>query len=186
MKEVRKWNNPHLLKMIQHYKSANNIYLAMEYYNGGDLLAKILDGKLTEKDSIRYFKQIVKGMIDLWKHNIMHRDLKPQNIMLHNDVIKIVDFGLSKESGANIYLTSLGTPLTMAPEVLNRKPYCNKADIWSLGTILYMMLEVRLPFHPRNQESILDCIDRQKRPIFYKTFTPFTIELVNKCLAVKE
>jgi serine/threonine protein kinase len=81
--------------------------------------------------------------------------------MLHDDVIKIVDFGLSKGSKRNIYLTSLGTPFTMAPEVLSKKPYTNKADIWSLGTILYMMLEVRFPFHPRTNENILSCILNQ-------------------------
>jgi serine/threonine protein kinase len=68
--------------------------------------------------------------------------------MLHDGVIKIVDFGFSKVSRTGIYETPLGTPSTMAPEVLSGKLYTNKADIWSLGAILYMMLETRLPFHP--------------------------------------
>jgi len=58
-------------------------------------------------------------MKGLWDSNIAHRDLKLENIMIHDGICKIVDFGLSKISDQNVYKTSLGTPLTMAPEVIN-------------------------------------------------------------------
>lgn len=69
----------------------------------------------------------------------MHRDLKPDNILLHNGKIKIADFGFSKslKSPTDLAQTMLGSPIYMAPEVLNGDPYTMKADIWSLGVVLY-------------------------------------------------
>ena len=74
------------------------------------------------------------------KHNIIHRDLKTQNIMFHNQILKIVDLGFSKAlpSGDGVeYGTTLGTIITMAPEVMKKQKYGLKADIWSIGIILY-------------------------------------------------
>lgn len=87
----------------------------------------------------------------------MHRDLKPENILLNNDVLKVADFGFCKnlEGPSDIAQTMLGSPIYMAPEVIKGEPYTMKADIWSLGVVLYEMLYGICPF---NSSSIAKLI----------------------------
>jgi serine/threonine-protein kinase ULK/ATG1 len=91
---------------------------------------------------------------------IVHRDLKLANILLTNDfVIKLADFGFAKFAENNILLQSYcGTPITMAPEILKRKQYNEKCDIWSLGIIIYKMLFGDYPFFPQTY-SLDDLIE---------------------------
>lgn len=82
---------------------------------------------------------------------IVHRDLKSENIMNHNGIFKIIDFGFSKKLPSNSEAfkgTVLGTIITMAPEVIRKQNYGVKADIWSLGIIFYEMIYGRLPYEP--------------------------------------
>ena len=78
----------------------------------------------------------------------MHRDLKPQNILLQKDTIKICDFGFAKKMSASTqFLKSIkGTPLYLAPEIFDEKPYTDKVDVWSLGVILFQLAIGRTPF----------------------------------------
>lgn len=91
--------------------------------------------------------------------NIMHRDFKLPNILKHNGVIKIADFGFAKILGENDYAnTMLGSPLNMAPEILAGKEYTNKADIWSIGVCFYEMLFGRSPFAAKSIVELLNKI----------------------------
>ena len=92
----------------------------------------------------------MKGILEAINHchanNVVHRDIKPENIMINDDdETKLIDFGLSKTSKKNNMTTVAGTPFYMAPEVLNQN-YTSKADIWSLGVLLYTMVSGYLPF----------------------------------------
>lgn len=80
--------------------------------------------------------------------NIMHRDLKPSNILVHDGKIKLADFGFCKslESHRDLAHTMLGSPIYMAPEVLKGEIYTIKADIWSLGVVIYEMIFGFCPF----------------------------------------
>ena len=78
------------------------------------------------------------------EYSIMHRDFKAANVFINNGVFKIGDFGFAKE--AVLTATVLGTPLYMAPEILNKRKYNNKTDIWSLGVVLYQMIFGTYPF----------------------------------------
>lgn len=90
--------------------------------------------------------------------NIMHRDLKPSNIMLHNGTIRLGDFGFCKslESQRDLAQTMLGSPIYMAPEVLRGEIYTVKADIWSLGVVVY---EMAFGFCPFQENSIARLIN---------------------------
>ena len=84
-------------------------------------------------------KQIRNGLNELYKNNIIHRDLKPQNILVYEgEILKISDFGFAKSYNPdnNLENTMCGSPLYMAPEILQYKSYTDKADLWSVGIII--------------------------------------------------
>ena len=121
-----------------------HLSLVMEYADGGDLLHKINTHKKnstypSEREIWQIFIQIVRGLKALHDLDILHRDLKCANIFLFNDgVVKLGDFGFCKSlENANMTKTMLGSPIYMAPEILRGEIYSTKADIWSLGVVLY-------------------------------------------------
>lgn len=96
----------------------------------------------------------------------MHRDFKVANVLLHNGVCKIADLGFAKQmQKQKMTGTILGTSLTMAPEVLEEKPYSFQADIWSLGVVFYQLLSGNYPYMGLNDMDILKKI-KNTRPNF--------------------
>lgn len=96
-------------------------------------------------------------MKTLLKNNIIHRDIKTANIFIHNDTFKIGDFGFATDNLTD--MPKLGTPLYMAPELLNAKPYTQKVDVWSLGVILYQLLLGDFPFKATSEEKLKEVIE---------------------------
>lgn len=94
------------------------------------------------------------GFKAMHQNNFMHRDFKAANIFIHNGMAKIGDFGFAKEV-IQTTNTIIGTPITSAPEVLNKQAYNNKADLWSLAVVYYHMLEGKLPFMASNIPTLL-------------------------------
>ena len=89
----------------------------------------------------------------------MHRDLKPDNIFFHNGVVKVGDFGFCKSlEKAEMTKTMLGSPIYMAPEILNGQIYSNKADIWSIGVVLYEMLYGYCPFESSSIPKLIEVL----------------------------
>lgn len=165
IKVLRSCNNENIIKLYDIKKTANNFYLILEYCNEGDLM-QYLKAKqyINEEEAIEYFLQILNAFKTLVKSKIMHRDFKLANILKHDGHIKIADFGFSKLLGTdNKAQTMLGSPLNMAPEVLNNEAYNNKADIWSIGTVFYEMLFGKPPFVASNMIDLIRNI--QKNPV---------------------
>lgn len=130
--------HPNIIQLYN-YKFDNDVLLLiMEYCSDGDLVKWIKKDK-TPDEIYNVIKQIVEGMDYLHKNKIIHRDIKPQNILLHNSKIKICDFGFSQtyKEGSSLFKTICGTPLYMSPEVINLMPYTIKSEIWSLGVLFY-------------------------------------------------
>lgn len=108
------------------------------------------------------------------RKNIIHRDLKPENILLKDGKAKIADFGLSKIINKNnMAVTFAGSPLNVAPEILQGEVYDNRVDIYSLGTILYEMLFGVTPFSESNVNDLIKSIKA-------KRFKDFDSKLISK------
>ncbi|GMI81459.1 SNF1-RELATED PROTEIN KINASE 3.14, SOS3-interacting protein 3, CBL-INTERACTING PROTEIN KINASE 6 [Hibiscus trionum] len=152
--------HPNIVELHEVMASKSKIYLAMELVRGGELFSKIAKGRLNEDSARHYFQQLVSVVDFCHSRGVYHRDLKPENLLLYEDCsLKVTDFGLSafsehlKQDG--LLHTTCGTPAYVAPEVIGKKGYDGaKADIWSCGVILYVLLAGFLPFQDDNLVSM--------------------------------
>ena len=156
MKKLKHDNIVNLLDVIWKDGQLNII---LEQCGGGDL-KKYLEGKAMREEYVQFYaKQLASGLEYLYKNKIIHRDLKPQNLLLNSDytVLKISDFGFAKIIGAEAMAQTIcGTPMYMAPEIMNVEPYTDRADLWSVGIILFEMFFARYPFHGmKNQYELM-------------------------------
>ncbi|EAS07778.1 Serine/Threonine kinase domain protein (macronuclear) [Tetrahymena thermophila SB210] len=180
----------HITKLFEFFETDKNCFLAMEYCNGGTLEKYIQQKKLiSEKEAKGYLIQLLSGFKDLHSHLVIHRDIKLENIMRHfpngqtgndtydnkNVVLKIADLGLAKEmKDEMIAHTYAGTVLTMAPEILKQKSYGFEVDVYSLGVILYYMVQGKYPFYENNDTKLLQKIKEQN--IQFKDENPVSLE----------
>ncbi|XP_047428365.1 serine/threonine kinase 17a like [Mugil cephalus] len=146
--------NPFVVALHDVYETNTEIILVLECAAGGEIFNQCVadnDEAFTEKDVIRLAKQILTGVAFLHRNNVVHLDLKPQNILLTSarplGDIRIVDFGLSRRMDKITEVREiLGTPEYVAPEVLNYEPISTATDMWSIGVLTYVMLTGESPF----------------------------------------
>ena len=167
------WKEVEIMRKIQSPYSVKlyNVLPSLHYYNmveelcDGDLYTELMkrpNGFSTEEVR-RIMIQLNDAFAQMQKHKIVHRDLKVQNIFIKYTTrpefdVKLGDYGFSKELSDDITATKLGTPITMAPEILMNRAYTSKADLWSIGVIIYHLLFKDLPFKGRNEVMILQNI----------------------------
>ena len=171
---LKKLHHSNIINLYSTIETNSQIYLIQEYASGKELFDYIIQKKkLCEKETLKYFQQIISGIEYIHKLGICHRDLKPENIILTlNNEIKIIDFGLSNFYNKNQLLKSVcGSPCYAAPEILKGNIYSGlKIDIWSCGIILYMMITGNLPFNDNNQISLYKQIIQGK--YYIPSFVP--------------
>jgi serine/threonine protein kinase len=160
LKEV---NHAHCLRLEGYFDEGQHVFVVLELITGGELFAKICEERnFSEQKAASMMKDILSGLAYLHSKGIIHRDLKPENLLLtskdENASIKLVDFGFAEQCGKENRLTKCcGTPLYIAPEVLNAglfktgPPYGLAADMWSIGVILYVLLCGYPPFRAKTQ-----------------------------------
>lgn len=179
--------HPNILELYEVMASKNKIYFVMEYAKGGELFKKVSKGKLREDMARKYFQQLISAVDFCHSRGVYHRDLKPENLLLdENGILKVSDFGLSALAESKhqdgLLHTSCGTPAYVAPELINRKGYDGaKADIWSCGVILYVMLAGYLPFHDSNLIAIYRKISKAEYK-FPNWFSPEVTKLLSRIL----
>lgn len=162
MKKLAAQNSKYTVRLYENFEDAVFLYLVMELCEG-TLFNLIVKNQLNEQQSLHIFAELLKGFKELHENKIIHRDLKPENIFIQNNAYKIADFGVSKHN-ADITSSYAGTPHYMAPELIQKKPYNYKVDVWSLGVILYFMLFKEFPF--RSSFNRLQEIQAATRPKF--------------------
>ncbi|KAL2899380.1 CBL-interacting protein kinase 2 [Bienertia sinuspersici] len=148
--------HPNIVYLYEVMATKTKVYFIMEHAKGGELFDKLTKGRLKEEVAQKYFRQLVSAVDFCHSRGVYHRDLKPENLLLDDaENLKVTDFGLSALADCKrqdgLLHTTCGTPAYVAPEIISRKGYDGaKADIWSCGVILYVLLAGFLPFHDSN------------------------------------
>lgn len=154
---------PSIIRLYETIWSNRIVVLVMEYIGSTNLmqyLKKQMSKKLPERKAKKIFKQIVEGVNYLHKLNIIHRDIKLENIIVSDEdqvTVKMIDFGfaLQNQTPETYNKVFCGTPCYMAPEIVSRQKYRGqKADCWALGVLLYVLLMGQFPFRNSNSQNM--------------------------------
>lgn len=156
--------SPHIVEYVEHFIHQKNLFIIMELCANGSLRSYMKRRTYLTLEECRYFSSgILNGVDYLHTQNVIHRDLKPHNVVLDSAMsVKICDFGLAilaDDPSLKQLNHQYGTPLFCAPEVLNQKGVTFASDIWSVGVILYYLLFGNYPFNEHKKENPFDMID---------------------------
>ncbi|XP_074643571.1 serine/threonine-protein kinase 36-like [Tubulanus polymorphus] len=154
-------HNDNIIQMLDSFETDKEVVAVTDYAEGE--LFQILedDGSLPEEQVQAIACQLVSALYYLHSHRILHRDMKPQNILLgKGGVVKLCDFGFARSMSMNtLVLTSIkGTPLYMSPELVEEQPYDHTADLWALGCILYELFTGTPPFYTNSIFQLVSLI----------------------------
>ncbi|XP_020553479.1 serine/threonine-protein kinase ATG1c isoform X2 [Sesamum indicum] len=189
---LKRINHPNIIRLHDMIEEPGKMYIILEYCKGGDLSMYIQQsqGRVPEATAKHFMQQLAEGLKVLRENNFIHRDLKPQNLLLSTDgdncILKIADFGFARSlQPRGLAETLCGSPLYMAPEIMQLQKYDAKADLWSVGTILYQLVTGKTPFTGSNQIHLLQNIIRStdlQFPPEAKHLSPHCTDLCKKLL----
>lgn len=169
---LKKINHPHIIKYYYSFIEDNTLSIITEYAESGDLyqhLQKHRNKKqnFSEAELWRIMSELTEALKYLHQNNIIHRDIKCQNVFLSKNLtVKLGDLGASKLMTAEMQATRVGTPLYLSPEMIKQQPYDFKIDIWGLGCILYTLAAKESPFVGSNLITLgISIINRNPKSI---------------------
>ena len=183
---LRKVRHPNIVKYYDSFIDGKSLYIVMEYAEGGSLqewVTRTRSAKkyLEEREVWRVYWEISQAVSYLHSMKITHRDLTSVNVLLgdHKRVM-ICDLGVSRISKGEDMLmkTRVGTPLFLSPEVVMRRPYCAKVDVWAMGCLIYTLLALRAPFMGHNLIDLAQAITKkspQRLPDMYSKELRYTV-----------
>jgi len=181
---LSKADHPFVVKFICAFQTMDKLYLVMEYIAGGELFSRLRnEGLFVEVDAKFYVGEIILAVEYLHSNGIIHRDMKPENVLLDKTGhIRITDFGLAKvHDGKSDVKTICGTDLYMAPEMLSGNGYGKAVDYWSVGAILYEMLTGDPPFYAKGSRKLYSLI-MSKKPRFHSWMSQDVVNLLKGLL----
>ncbi|KAI9141306.1 kinase-like domain-containing protein, partial [Paraphysoderma sedebokerense] len=180
-------SHDNVVNLLAWEKTEKTVYLVMEWCAWGDLNLEDLNiagiwGGLDEVVVKYFLGQLASALEFLRSHNLIHRDLKPQNLLLHPPpftpppeppvlhhlpILKLADFGFARylSTPTSLAETLCGSPLYMAPEILRYEKYDSKADLWSVGTVLFESLFGKVPYRASNHVELVKKISKGKDKI---------------------
>jgi CheY-like chemotaxis protein/tRNA A-37 threonylcarbamoyl transferase component Bud32 len=184
---VERIQSKHVARILDHGTADGHTYLVMEFFEGGDLSKRLGEQAVTPEEALRFFRELMFALGDIHEKGVLHRDLKPQNIMFRNDgTLAIVDFGIAKHVDA-IDRTGhgevLGTPRYMSPEQVQGRALDLRTDIYSAGVLLFQMLAGRHLFEAATAvEVALHHLNTQPPPLpdGMERFQPLLDKLLEK------
>ncbi|KRY50894.1 Twitchin [Trichinella britovi] len=149
MSELR---HPNLIHLHDAFDNDNSIVMIYEFLSGGELFEKVSDeeNRMTEDEAIGYMRQVCEGLAHMHERNIVHLDIKPENVMFcskNSNVLKLIDFGLAaKLNPSDIVKVTTGTAEFAAPEIVDMEPIGFYTDMWAVGVLAYVLLSGLSPF----------------------------------------
>ncbi|KAK0237831.1 Pkinase-domain-containing protein [Armillaria nabsnona] len=182
-------NHPNILRIYDVYEGARELFLILEYVEGGELFDFLVNkGRLDPSEALTVFLQIIYGLNYAHTFSIIHRDLKPENILIASfnpPLVKIADWGMAAFAPPSLHLeTSCGSPHYASPEIVNGHRYQGTAtDIWSCGIVLFALLSGRLPFDDKDVGILLSKV---KSGVFEmpQSLDPLAKNLLSRMLVV--
>lgn len=148
---MRRLHHDHLVTLYEAYECAGSFGMVMDYIAGGELFERIVAKEyLEEKEAVEYLHQLLEGLQHMHSKNIVHLDIKPENILCVDSTsnrIKLIDFGLARElKPGEVTRCALGTPDFVAPEAISFNEIKPQTDMWSTGVLTYVLLSGLMPF----------------------------------------
>lgn len=184
VKITKELNHPSILKSFDTFEDEDNYYHITELVDKGSLFDYVsTKGSLSENEARPIFSQILSAVeyLHLTKKTV-HRDLKLENILLDRNLrIRLIDFGFSQVIDENLFNQMVGSPAYVAPELATGQKYDLRVDVWSLGVILYAMLNGRLPFRGSTIEMQLKRVVMVE-PFYHPRLNPQAVDLMKKLL----
>ena len=174
---LKRVNHPNIIKYLDSFIYQNELYIAVEWADKGDVKRLIKKYKqegdeIDERKVIEYTREIAAGLNHMHEQRIIHRDLKPANILITSDgIFKLGDLGLGRIMNTETIKTfsKVGTPLYMAPEVINNSNgYDFKCDNWSLGCVIYELITLRSPFQTSEKLSLIELFKKINSGLYPK------------------
>ncbi|KAJ0179966.1 hypothetical protein K1T71_004557 [Dendrolimus kikuchii] len=185
-------NHPNVIRFYQCYYTKKYVMISMEYATSGNL-AEFMYHRcpklIKQQEILFYFSQVLLGVNYIHNLNIIHRDLKAENILLtgkHGILVKIADFGVSKMlASAKKTSTVIGTPYYLAPELCEGQPYDTKSDVWALGCLLYEMCTHKRAFDSETLVGLVKAITSGSvHPIDLEVYDRGLQDLIDLMLSV--
>lgn len=191
--------HPYIVKYSESFVHDQVLCILMDYCEGGDLWQYIAQRRkqrqtISEPQVVRWFTQMCLALKHMHDKNVLHRDIKTQNVFLAKresksegglSCVKIADFGIAKvlDSHTALARTQVGTPYYLSPEICNKQPYAQPSDVWALGCVVYELCAMRVPFEAQDLPALVNKIVSGQQPRIPSTYSRELGDIVSEMLS---